>query len=143
GAFPRRPARLRIRRLGTLPDRRGVPARASFAAADARRSLLHMIPTSGTSPADARLCLHHVGGRSGTTSFPVLPCFEHDFIRVLYDADEDCLPQARERNRDLKAEVHVLPYCLAAASGVSDLFITYDPFNTSLRKSNPRYHRYY
>jgi FkbM family methyltransferase len=87
--------------------------------------------------------LHHVGGRSGTSSFPVLPPFERDFVRVLYDADVDCVPDAVSRTQEGGAQVHVLPYCLAAAAETADLYITYDPFNSSLRKANPAYHAHY
>ena len=45
---------------------------------------------------EKKLSVHHIGGRAGSRAFPILKHFEKDIINVLYDADADCMEQARK-----------------------------------------------
>ena len=92
---------------------------------------------------DPRISIHHVGGRGGNRSFPELPRFERDFVNVLYDADPDCIEQVHAANLGRASELHVLPFCLAEASGKRNLNINYDPFTSSLLDFNEEYGGYY
>lgn len=86
--------------------------------------------------------IHHVGGRDGSSAFPLNHAFVNDVALVLYDADPDCLPQARERNNRFR-NLWVLPYCLAANQSKRSFFLNYDPFTSSLLSANPQYQDFY
>jgi len=90
-----------------------------------------------------RISVHHVGGRAGSRVFPVLDKFEGDIINVLYDADPDCLEQIRQRNKCLKSELYVLPYCVAETCKKGVFSINYDPYTSSLKEFNQDYSSYY
>jgi len=90
-----------------------------------------------------KISLHHVGGRNGSRAFPILKSFEKDFVSVLYDADKDCIEQIKEKNLGSKAELHVLPYCLGRAKGGTEFNLNYDPFTSSLLKSDNAFSQYY
>ncbi|UCD55363.1 MAG: FkbM family methyltransferase [Candidatus Omnitrophota bacterium] len=89
------------------------------------------------------ISVHHIGARSGSRAFPILNRFEKDIINVLYDMDPDCLRQIRERNQNLKSELHVLPYCLGDTCKKTYVNINYDPYTSSLYELNPNYNEYY
>ena len=88
------------------------------------------------------LSIHHVGGRDGSSAFPLNNVFLDDVALVLYDADPDCLPQARERNNRFR-NLWVLPYCLAAKRSKRSFFLNYDPFTSSLLSANPQFRDFY
>ena len=91
-----------------------------------------------------RICLHHVGGRTGNRSFPILSKFEKDIINVLYDADQDCIKQIEYRNRILRSELHVLPYCVGGKTEKDvDFHINYDPYSSSVMEMNKKYANWY
>ena len=91
-----------------------------------------------------RICLHHVGGRAGNRSFPILSKFEKDIINVLYDADQDCIKQIEYRNRILRSELHVLPYCVGGKTEKDvDFHINYDPYSSSVMEMNKKYANWY
>src|SRR5438094_4389681 len=85
-----------------------------------------------------RISIHHVGGRDGSRAFPICQAFEGDIINVLYDADEDCVGQIKERNQRLTSEIHVLPAGLADACKNAELNINFDPYTSSRRDLNPK-----
>jgi len=89
-----------------------------------------------------KIVLHHIGGRNGSRQFPILQKFESDFVSVLYDADESCLKEIQEKNRDLKSQLFVLPYCIGKICGPVNFNLNYDPFTSSLLKKNPDYDLY-
>ena len=50
----------------------------------------------------SKITLYHVGGRWGNRAFPTLPCFEPDFIDVIFEADKNAIEgihKAREKSR--------------------------------------------
>jgi len=69
--------------------------------------------------------------------------FEKDIINVLYDADEDCLEQIKDRNQHLESQLHVLPYALSDKCKSSVININYDPYTSSLLESNKLFDSYY
>src|SRR6266511_4819627 len=89
-----------------------------------------------------RISIHHVGGRGGGGQFPLQSRFQRDLVLTFYEADADALEQIKERNRYLKSEDHVLPYCLGPGSGETTLYINYDPYTSSLLPPNPFYRDY-
>ncbi|GEM_PF-3313267 len=90
-----------------------------------------------------RLIVHHVGGRAGIAGFPVLPAFERDFINVMYDADENCLPDMQEYAKSQLSKTIVLPYCVSAGEGDCTFHVNYDPFTSSILPLNSRYAQFY
>ena len=86
---------------------------------------------------DCRIAIHHVGARDGSRSFPALPRFEGDFVNVLYEADEDCVEEVRRNGEKLASELHVLPYCVAGASGPVTFNINKDPYTSSCLEPEP------
>lgn len=90
------------------------------------------------------ICSHHIGGRAGNRSFPVLKEFERDFINVIYDADQDCVAQIKDRNSDLNSRLKVMPYCVGGENKDGIAFnINYDPYTSSLLEMNPEYADWY
>jgi len=90
-----------------------------------------------------RLVVHHVGGRAGIRGFPILPAFERDYINVMYDADQSCVPEMQEYSESQPSKTVVLPYCISAADGECTFHLNYDPFCSSIYPLNPRYARFY
>ncbi|MBI4689835.1 MAG: FkbM family methyltransferase [Nitrospirae bacterium] len=90
-----------------------------------------------------RLSIHHIGGRFGDGGFPIMRPFEKDIIRVIYDADSDCVDQIREKHKDSLSELHVLPYCVGEADRPGEFNINYDPTSSSIFSFNPDYRSFY
>ena len=90
-----------------------------------------------------KLSVHHVGGRAGSRSFPHIKKFEKDIVNTIYDADEDCIEQIKDRNISLESELHVLPYALSDKCKPSTLNINYDPYTSSLLESNKSVDSFY
>lgn len=89
-----------------------------------------------------KIALHHIGGRNGSRPFPILDQFEQDFVSVLYDADASCLDEAEAKNKELKSQLFVLPYCVAKNCGPVEFNLNTDPFTSSLLEKNPAYDHY-
>jgi FkbM family methyltransferase len=90
-----------------------------------------------------RISIHHIGGRSGSGAFPTTKNFQKDFIKVFYDADSECVEQAKALNSGSQSELYVLPYCLSSACQEATFKIAYDPYTSSLNDFNPEYSAYY
>lgn len=90
-----------------------------------------------------RLNVHHIGGRFGDGGFPVIDAFEKDVVRVLYDADSDCIEQIKERHKKSKSELHVFPYCIGENNQTGTFNINYDPTSSSIYSFNPDYSSFY
>jgi len=88
-----------------------------------------------------RFYAHHVGGRAGSVGFPHLPKFSQEIVNVIYDADESCIEQVKERWDG--EQTIVLPYCLSNKFGTSELNINYDPYTSSLLPFNPDFGNFY
>ena len=99
--------------------------------------------SEGAELIENRLVIHHVGGRGGIRGFPVLPAFERDFINVMYDADENCVPEMLEYSKSQPSKTMVLPYCISAGDGDCIFHLNYDPFTSSIYPFNPRYAQFY
>lgn len=85
------------------------------------------------------LSIHHIGGRAGNHPFPILPeVFEKSIERVLYEADESCISQIRERTRHLPSRLVILPYCIAGHTGKAPFYIRADRYSSSLLPSPPQ-----
>ncbi|OGT25436.1 MAG: hypothetical protein A3I77_03835 [Gammaproteobacteria bacterium RIFCSPLOWO2_02_FULL_42_14] len=88
-----------------------------------------------------KIVVHHVGGRNGSTSFPMSSILKNDFVVVLYEPDTDCLEHAKN---NVAASDIVLPYCLGKNNNeIGYLNVNYDPYTSSLLKSNQKYSSYY
>src|SRR5438552_493564 len=91
-----------------------------------------------------RISAHHVGGRDGLMTtfgdvdrFGLVPAvFSPDFSVVLYDADEDCVPQMEVMSKNYPVQIQVVPACLGDHSGPETFYINYDPFSSSLLRLN-------
>lgn len=92
---------------------------------------------------DSRLCIHHVGARGGDGPFPVLQEFEPDFIRVSYEADDQCISGIEKYNQRLASECLVFPYCLGSFCGKAVFNINRAPATSSLYEANPEFGSYY
>ncbi|UAA39512.1 FkbM family methyltransferase [Paraneptunicella aestuarii] len=93
---------------------------------------------------DTRFTTHHIGARYGNGSFPELGKLEQGFVKVLYDADAECIDEAQSYNQNSAAEVLVLPYCISEYKGSQVPFnINHDPFTSSLYELNPEYENHY
>ena len=90
-----------------------------------------------------KISVHHIGGRKSGPAFPTLALFEKDIIKVLYDADEDCIEQIKRINDKGEAELYVFPYCFSDLLSSSNFNINYDPYTSSLYKFNPYYKSHY
>jgi len=90
-----------------------------------------------------RIALHHIGGRNGSRVFPLLKTFEKDFVNVLYDADKDCIEHIKEQNPQAGFKTYVLPYCLGRSNGQAEFNLNYDPYTSSLLKTNAAFSRCY
>ncbi len=82
---------------------------------------------------DYKLSVHHIGGRAGTMQFPKLPqIFERELERVLYDADEDCIEEIKERRQGTESKTVIIPRCLSDKKGKEDFFLHPDRYESSL-----------
>lgn len=87
-----------------------------------------------------KFTVHHVGARYGNSSFPELRQLDKGIVKILYDADADCISEAEQYNATSEAEVRVLPYCFSATCQSDVAFhINNDPFSSSLYKLNPEH----
>ncbi len=83
----------------------------------------------------AKLSLHHVGGREGG-GLKVPARYDGDVVRVLYDADRDCLAQLAETEG---ASTIVLPYCLGRRREKRRFGLTLDPNMSALAPLDAAY----
>lgn len=90
-----------------------------------------------------KISLHHIGGRSGNRAFPVLKSFEKDIVSVLYEADSSCIEDIKKRNRHNGLKAHILSYCLGERDGKGEFNLNYDPYTSSLLKTNGDIGQYY
>jgi len=88
-----------------------------------------------------RLYVHHVGGRAGSIGFPDIHNFRDDVFHVIYDADESCLAQIKDKWNG--QHVSVLLYCLFSKNGTASFHIDYCPYISSLYPADPVYGNYY
>ncbi|MHA1598908.1 MAG: FkbM family methyltransferase [Alphaproteobacteria bacterium] len=91
---------------------------------------------------NSRIILHHIGGRAGTAPFQHRE-FADDFLRVLYDADADCIEHMNKSQSDFGGDSLSLPYCLAGENGPITFNLSYDPYGSSTMILNEKYSDYY
>lgn len=91
---------------------------------------------------DQKLCFHHVGARSEELTFPHHK-FADDVVKVLYDADADCLAAAKAHAASGATGLHIAPYAVGGKSGQGSFNINYDPNTNSLLKFNDEYSGFY
>jgi FkbM family methyltransferase len=90
-----------------------------------------------------KLIIHHVGGRAGSIDFPILKGFEKDIINILYEADESCIDQIKDRWKFSESKTLILPYCLSKQEGSGNFHINYDPYSSSIYSLNEKYSKFY
>lgn len=90
-----------------------------------------------------KLIIHHVGGRAGSIDFPILKGFEKDIINVLYEADETCIDQIKDRWKLSESKTLIFPYCLSKKEESGYFHINYDPYSSSIYSLNKDYSSFY
>lgn len=88
-----------------------------------------------------RIVAHHVGARGFGVALNCPPRLAKDLVHVVYEADAKCAQDMIAENRN--EAFHILPYCLGAQDQPGKLFITKNPYASSIFKPNPDYAKYY
>ena len=87
----------------------------------------------GTLKKSAAFSVHHIGGRGGpSTSFPAGSKANADIVYVVYDADADCIEQIIDISNNEQSSTIVLPYAVGEIQDRGTLYITYDPYMSSI-----------
>ena len=87
----------------------------------------------GTLKKSAAFSVHHIGGRGGpSTSFPAGSKTNADIVYVVYDADADCIEQIIDISNNEQSSTIVLPYAVGEIQDHGTLYITYDPYMSSI-----------
>jgi len=90
---------------------------------------------------DGTIVAHHVGARGFGVALNTPPVFDDDIAHVLFEADAACANAMRTENQ--RKNVFVLPYCLGERDVESTLYITANPYASSLLPPSPEYGKYY
>ncbi len=81
----------------------------------------------------AAFSVHHIGGRGGpSTSFPAGSKANADIVYVVYDADADCIEQIVDISQNEPSPTMVLPYAVGEIQDHGTLYLTYDPYMSSI-----------
>ncbi|HEY1432415.1 MAG TPA: FkbM family methyltransferase [Stellaceae bacterium] len=90
---------------------------------------------------DAIIVAHHVGARGFGVAFNTPAVFDNDIAHVLYEADPACAAAMQAENQ--RENVFVLPYCLGGCDGDATLYVTANPYASSLLTPSADYAKYY
>lgn len=86
-----------------------------------------------------KLITYHIGGRAGSIGFPINKKYEHEVKHYIFDADETCIDQIKEKMPNSE----VLNFCIGKNNQPNRFYLNYDPYTSSLYKFNKKYKNFY
>lgn len=85
-----------------------------------------------------KLVVHHIGARGPTQAFPTAEQFERSVINVLYEADERCIAELEQLNRERTAKVIIVNRCISGKGGRRTFCDAHHGYGSSLLEANPQ-----